>query len=101
MAVETRYVVIRNGVEVQTFVNKKDADDYDKMIDSAHVISALLEECAIPLTEQQREELSIYLAKNRDTLLQAFQIKKTKPVISAEASSSDMIKSLSEPLGDA
>ena len=80
MAVETRYVVIRNGVEVQTFVNRKEADDYDKMIDTAYIISTLLEESPINLTEQQREELGIYLAKNKDKLLQAFQPKKLKSV---------------------
>lgn len=83
MTVETRYVVIRNGVEVQTFVNRKEADDYDKMIDSAYIISSLLEESPISLNEQQREDLSIYLALNRDKLLQAFQLKKTKSVISS------------------
>ena len=83
MAVETRYVVIRNGVEVQTFVNRKEADDYDKMIDSAYIISTLLEASPVHLTEQQREELGIYLAINKDKLLQAFQPKKSKPVISS------------------
>ena len=84
MTVETRYVVIRNEVEVQTFVNKKDADDYDKMLDIADSISTLLEQSPITLTEQQREELSIYLSKNRDKLLFALQLKKTKTVTSPE-----------------
>jgi uncharacterized protein len=82
MAVETRYVVIRNDVEVQTFVNKKDADDYDKMIDIADLISYMLEQAPVTLTEQQREEISIYLAMNRDKLLQSLQLKKVKSLTS-------------------
>ena len=82
MAVETRYVVIRNDVEVQTFVNRKDADDYDKMIDIADLISTMLEQAPVTLSEQQREEISIYLAKNRDKLLQALQLKKIKSLTS-------------------
>jgi dsDNA-binding SOS-regulon protein len=84
MAVETRYVVIRNAVEVQTFVNKKDADDYDRMLDIADLISTMLEQAPVTLTEQQREELSIYLSKNRDKLLLTLQLKKTKTVTSPE-----------------
>jgi len=84
MTVEARYVVIRNEVEVQTFVNKKDADDYDKMLDSADLISTLLEQSPVTLTEQQREELSIYLSKNRDKLLFALQLKKAKAITSPE-----------------
>lgn len=78
MAVETRYVVIRNNIEVQIFVNKKDADDYDRLIDSADLISELLEHAPVSLTEQQREELGLYLAKNKDKLLNAFHLKKAK-----------------------
>ena len=84
MTVETRYVVIRNQVEVQTFVNKKDADDYDRMLDIADLISIMLEQSPVTLTEQQREELSIYLSKNRDKLLLTLQLKKTKILTSPE-----------------
>jgi uncharacterized protein len=89
MAVETRYVVIRKGVEVQTFVNKKDADDYDKMIDLADSIADILTNSPVSLTEQQREELGIYLAKNRDKLLQLLQFKKIKPAIPSTENGSD------------
>jgi len=78
MTVETRYVVIRDNTEVKIFVNKKDADDYDKMLDSADLIFALLTEGPVSLTEQQREEISYYLAQNKDRILGAFQMKKVK-----------------------
>ena len=71
-------------MEVQTFVNRKEADDYDKMIDTAYIISTILEESPIKLTEQQREELSIYLAENKNKLLQAFQVKKVKPALDSD-----------------
>ena len=35
MAVEIKYVVVRNGEEKMTFVSKKEADAYDKMLDMA------------------------------------------------------------------
>lgn len=76
MTVETRYVVIRDNAEVKIFVNKKDADDYDKMLDIAGSLSALLEESPVSLTEQQRDEISYYLAQNKEKVLTAFQMKK-------------------------
>ena len=38
MAVESRFVVIRQGVEVETFMDKKAADEYDKMLDMTSII---------------------------------------------------------------
>lgn len=78
MSIETRYVVIRKGVEVETFVDKKEADEHDKMLDIADLIAVLLEKAPVALTEQQREALSIYLAKEREMLHSALQLKKVK-----------------------
>jgi uncharacterized protein len=77
MTVETRYVVVRDNMEVKIFVNKKEADEYDKLLDSADLINELLIEGPIELTEQQAEEISFYLAKNKERILNAFQIKKS------------------------
>ncbi|CDZ77249.1 DNA damage-inducible protein YebG [Legionella massiliensis] len=79
MTVETRFVVIRNGQEVETFVDRKEADNYDKMLDMAEFIADLLEKSPVELTEQQRESLGIYLAKRREELLAVLQPKKVKP----------------------
>jgi hypothetical protein len=76
MAVESRFVVIRNGVEVETFMDKKAADEYDKMLDMADNLSALLTESPIAIDEAQLEELSIFLAKQREQVLIALQAKK-------------------------
>lgn len=78
MAVENRYVVIRHGVEVQTFMEKKAADEYDKMLDIADNLTEMLKSVPFELSEEVREELSIYLAKNREEVLVALQAKKAK-----------------------
>ena len=78
MAVESRFVVIRHGVEVQTFMDKKAADDYDKMLDMADNLMAMLSETPFDMTDELKENLSIYLAQNREDVLVALQAKKAK-----------------------
>ena len=78
MAVESRFVVIRQGVEVETFMDKKAADEYDKMLDMADSLSEMFEHAPVELSESIREELSVYLAQNRDDVLIALQAKKAK-----------------------
>ena len=89
MAVETRYVVMRNGEEVKTFMNKKQADEYDKMLDMADALTVLLEQSPIELDASQSEELSIYLAEKREEVLIALQAKKVKPVKSSKLKADD------------
>lgn len=79
MAVETRFVVIRNNVEVKTFMDKKAADVYDKMLDMADSIDELLSNSPVKLSAPDRESLSFYLAKQKEELLIALQAKKIKP----------------------
>jgi dsDNA-binding SOS-regulon protein len=78
MAVESRFVVIRQGVEVETFMDKKAADDYDKMLDMADNLSEVFAQAPVELSEEMREELSVYLAQNREDVLVALQAKKAK-----------------------
>ena len=84
MAVESRFVVIRQGVEVETFMDKKAADEYDKMLDMADNLAEMFEATSLNLDEKMREELSIYLAKNREEVLVALQAKKAKPAPAAK-----------------
>lgn len=84
MAVENRFVVIRQGLEVQTFMEKKAADEYDKMLDMADNLTEMLKSAPFELSEELKEELSIYLAQNRDEVLIALQAKKAKPPIKNE-----------------
>ncbi len=88
MAVESRFVVIRQGVEVETFMDKKAADEYDKMLDMADNLSEMFEQAPVELSESIREELSIYLAQNRDDVLVALQAKKAKVVSNKTAAKS-------------
>jgi len=78
MAVESRFVVIRNGVEVETFMDKKAADEFDKMLDMADSLTTVLSSSSIELTESLTEELSIFLAKHKEDVLIALQAKKPK-----------------------
>ena len=78
MAVETRYVVIRQNAEVKTFMDKKAADEYDKMLDMADSLTDIFTKAPVELSEDVTEELSIYLASHREELLIALQAKKPK-----------------------
>jgi dsDNA-binding SOS-regulon protein len=76
MAVESRFVVIRNGVEAKTFMDKKSADEYDKMLDMADNLSLMFSQSSVQLTDSANEELSIFLAEHREDVLVALLAKK-------------------------
>ncbi|MGJ8690885.1 MAG: YebG family protein [Thalassotalea sp.] len=94
MAVESRFVVIRNGVEVQTFMDKKAADEYDKMLDIADNLTEMFNQAPTKLDENIIEEISIYLAQNRDDVLVALQAKKPKVVKGTAAK----VEAIAEPV---
>ena len=67
MAVITRFIVVRNGVELdKVFDVKKEADAYDKMLDAAENLAVFIKkgDLQIDLDAKTVEEVSIYLAKN-------------------------------------
>ena len=76
MAVESRFVVIRNGVEAKTFMDKKSADEYDKMLDMADNLSQMFSQSSVELSDSATEELSIFLAQHREEVLVALLAKK-------------------------
>ncbi|WP_437613574.1 YebG family protein [Erwinia sp. V71] len=84
MAVEVKYVVVRKGEEKMTFVSKKDADAYDKLLDMAEVFSDWLGASQIGLEEEQLEALGMYLAENKDSVQ---HILRTSKMPQAEAES--------------
>ncbi|QBG35736.1 YebG family protein [Litorilituus sediminis] len=86
MAVESRFVVIRHGVEAKTFMDKKSADEYDKMLDMADNLAEVFAQAPIELSDSATEELSIYLAQHREDVLVALLAKKAakKPVTKPE-----------------
>ena len=83
MAVITKYVVVRNGVELdKEFLVKKDADAYDKMLDAAENLAAFIKEgdLSIDLDEETIDTLSIFLAKNGPDVTRILKgIKPVKP----------------------
>ena len=73
MAVEIKYVVVRNGEEKMTFATKKEADAYDRMLDLADALTGLLQQGPVPLDEPQQEALALYLAQQKDRRLQVLR----------------------------
>ncbi|MBU2872040.1 YebG family protein [Colwellia sp. E2M01] len=92
MAVESRFVVIRNGVEAKTFMDKKSADEYDKMLDMADNLSQMFTQSTVELSDSANEELSIFLAQHREEVLIALLAKK------APAKKTPAKKSASQPI---
>lgn len=54
MAVEIKFVVVRQGEEKMTFTTKKEADAYDKMLDLADNLSEWLSQAPLPRSEERR-----------------------------------------------
>ncbi len=83
MAVITRYIVVRNGVELdQMFTVKKEAEAYDKMLEAAEKLSRFIKESKldIDLDEKTIDALSVFLAKNGPEVTKI--LKGVKPVAS-------------------
>lgn len=68
MTVKTMYVVERKGEEVLNTANKKEADAYDKMLDISDEIYELFEDSDIEIDDKTKEDLSIYIAKNKEVV---------------------------------
>lgn len=76
MAVIVKYVVERNGEEKMTFTSKAEADAYDKMLDMADELFTLLETSKLIEDDAQKEELSMFLAQNKEEVLYALGAKR-------------------------
>ncbi|MEW7314685.1 YebG family protein [Buttiauxella gaviniae] len=68
MAVEIKYVVVREGQEKMSFASKKDADAYDKMLDLAEVLGDWLTQSPLAFKEGQNDVLAMWMAENKDVL---------------------------------
>jgi uncharacterized protein len=81
MAVEVRYLVIRDGKEVGMYTSKKEADAHDKMLDIAESLYTFIEKAEhIDLKENQLEELSIYLSHNREEVIKILKGTPSQPI---------------------
>lgn len=68
MAVEVKYVVIREGEEKMSFASKKEADAYDKMLDLAEVLGEWLSDAPVALEDDNRDKMALWLAEHKDAL---------------------------------
>jgi hypothetical protein len=68
MAVITQYVVQHKGVDKLVTTDKKEADQYDKMLEVADNLTAYIQAKGVELSEELAEELGIVLAKNKDSV---------------------------------
>lgn len=87
MAVIVQYIVVRNGEQKMTFTSKKEADAYDKVLDISDRMYTFLESSKLKMGVDQLEELSFFLAENRESaigLLRGGKIGK-KPVSVSKA----------------
>ena len=71
MAVEVVYRSSRDPERL--FMDKAEADRYDKMLELAEALAAALEQAVPSLSEEQREEVGIFMARNRDVFAKAFK----------------------------
>ncbi|MFT4652978.1 MAG: dsDNA-binding SOS-regulon protein [Kangiellaceae bacterium] len=68
MAVITQYVVQHKGVDKLVTTDKKEADQYDKMLEVADNLTAYIKAKGVELSEDLAEELGILLAKNKESV---------------------------------
>ena len=79
MPVIIKYVVERDGIEKMTFTSKTEADAYDKLLDSAEALYEILDQSNLAGDHSQKEALSMYLAENKESLLDVLGTKKKAP----------------------
>lgn len=82
MAVITRYVVVRDGVELdQVFTVKKEAEAYDKMLDAADRLAEFIKSSALDVALEDRtiEAVAIVLAQNGPEVVKI--LKGIKPIV--------------------
>ena len=71
MAVE---VVYRSSRDLERlFMDKAEADRHDKMLELAEALAPVLQQASPSLSEQQAEDIGIYMAKHRELFAKAFK----------------------------
>jgi uncharacterized protein len=93
MAVITRFIVVRNGVELdQIFTDKKEAEAYDAMLDAADHLAGLIRQGDLQIEVDSRtiDAISIHLAQNAPEVLKILKlVKPLKPSKNAEAAKTE------------
>ena len=90
MAITTQYVVSHKGVEKLVTTDKKEADQYDKMLDVADTLAVYIQAKGIKLSDDIAEDLSIMLAKNKDNLAKLLKGTTADSILSQEGA--DVVK---------
>ena len=90
MAITTQYVVSHKGVEKLVTTDKKEADQYDKMLDVADNLAVYIQAKGIKLNDDIAEDLSIMLAKNKDNLAKLLKGTTADSILSQEGA--DVVK---------
>ncbi|WP_420934196.1 YebG family protein [Alteromonas sp. A081] len=85
MAITTQYVVTHKGVEKLVTTDKKEADQYDKMLDAADNLAQYIQAKGISLDDSALEELSILLSKNKDKISKIFKGSSAESVLEDES----------------
>jgi len=83
MAVVTLFMSDRDTSK--TFTSKKEADEYDKLLELAEAVSYFVEQNIADLSEQQSEEIGHLIARNKEIFGQAFK-GKTKAMFETTSS---------------
>ena len=97
MAVITKFVVVREGVEKMTFTSKKEADAYDKMLDIADNLVPFITGAELEIDDNSAEKLAFYLASNKDELANLLKgIVKVKPAAPKAAAKKTPKKAVAE-----
>ncbi len=79
MAVE---VVYRSSRDLERlFMDKAEADRHDKMLELAEALASALQTAAPSLSEQQADDIGIFMARHRELFAKAF---KNNPEVLAE-----------------
>ncbi|MFT4941944.1 MAG: dsDNA-binding SOS-regulon protein [Paraglaciecola sp.] len=84
MTIITRYVVEHKGVEKFVTTDKKEADQYDKMLDVADNLAEYIEAKGMKLDANVLEELAVMLSKNKDAVAKLFKGTEAKSLLSEE-----------------
>ena len=77
MAVVVQYIVERNGIQKMTYTDRKEAEEYDKQLEISENLFVLLETAGVAIGEEQLDQISFFLAKNKDQAISI--LKGTKP----------------------
>ncbi|MEQ5806279.1 YebG family protein [Alteromonas sp. NFXS44] len=85
MAITVQYVVSHKGAEKLVTTDKKEADQYDKMLDAADNLAAYIGAKGIKLEDDVIENLSVMLAKNKDAVGKLLKGASADDVLDAES----------------